>query len=152
MMRITNLADYAIILMSQLSLDSNGLHSAISLSDKTGVPVPTVSKLLGNLARHSLLASQRGFNGGFRLARPASEISIADVIVAVDGPIALTACAEEDFDCDLFKLCTMRPHWQAINEAVKTALEGVSLFEVSQAPNPENFLKGMGVPNAGKNI
>lgn len=152
MMRITNLADYSLILMSQLSHDTDSLHSAISLSEKTGVPVPTVSKLLGCLARNNLLTSQRGFNGGFRLSRSANDISIAEIIEAVDGPIALTACAEEDNDCDMLKVCTMRTHWQAINNAVKSALQGITLYEISSAPNPENFLKGFSINTPRSNL
>ncbi len=150
MMRITNLADYALILSVQLTRSPDGLHSAIALSETTGIPVPTVSKILGNLARNNILISQRGLKGGFKLQRPAEEISVAQIIEAIDGPIRLTSCVEEDFDCDLFKLCTMRPHWQAINEAVRGALDGITLLQISNSANPIAFVKAFSGESANK--
>ena len=142
MMRITNLADYALILSCQLAHSTEGLHSAVSLSETTGIPIPTVSKILGNLARNNILVSQRGLGGGFKLQRPATDVTVAQIIEAIDGPICLTSCVDDDFDCDFYKLCTMRPHWHSINNAVREALNGISLQQISSTPEPTSFLKG----------
>jgi FeS assembly SUF system regulator len=150
MMRITNLADYALILCCQLAHSNEGLHSAITLSETTGIHLPTTSKILGNLARSNILTSQRGLKGGFKLEREAGEITVTQIIEAIDGPITLTSCVEEDFDCDYYKLCTMRPHWQAINEAVRTALGNITLLQISQSPNPKGFLEAFSVQPTGK--
>lgn len=150
MMRITNLADYALVLSCQLTKSQDALHSAVSLSEVTGIPIPTVSKILGNLARNNILVSQRGLKGGFKLERSASEISVTQIIEAIDGPIRLTSCVEDDFDCDMMKFCTMRPHWQSINDAVKTALGDISLMQISNAPNPESFIKALTMQQPSK--
>src|SRR3546814_9860298 len=102
--------------------------SAALVAEQTGVPLPTVQKLMGRLAQSGLLASARGTGGGFILARAADAISLADIVEAVDGPIAMTACVEEGrHDCGLETACRVRPHWQAVNGAIKGALAGVSL-------------------------
>ncbi|MCH8861258.1 MAG: SUF system Fe-S cluster assembly regulator [Proteobacteria bacterium] len=134
-MKLTNLADYAVVLMCHLAQEPRELSSAVGLAQMTGVPVPTVSKILGALSRASLLRSQRGLKGGFYLGRAAEDISVADIVEAVDGPIALTNCIEDaPGDCTLETLCTMKPHWQVINMAVKGALSGVSLAEIAAPP------------------
>lgn len=131
MIRLTNLADYAVVLMGHLARrDRRG--NASELAEETGLPVPTVSKILGAMSRAKLLASHRGLKGGFTLARPAGEITIADVIEAVDGPIALVHCIENaPGDCDYEPICTMRTHWQVINAAVKDGLERVTLADIA---------------------
>jgi Rrf2 family protein len=92
------------------------------------VPLPTAQKLMGRLAGAGLLTSARGTGGGFRLARPASEISLADIVEAVEGPIAMTACVEQGrHDCLLEASCAVRPHWSVVNDALRGALGGVSL-------------------------
>lgn len=137
MMKMTNLADYAVVSMSYIASRPGRVFSAADIADATGVPGPTVSKILGSIARAGLLVSHRGLNGGFSLARPAAEISIADIISAVDGPIALTNCIEHaPGECLMEHGCCMRPHWQKINEAVRGALENIPLSEV-MAPLPD---------------
>lgn len=132
MLRLTNLADYGVLLMGEISKNTEVRHSAQELSKSTSMPVPTVSKILNILSKHGLLTSFRGLKGGFILSRPAEDISLADIIAAIDGPIALTHCAEEDPDnCDYQDICTMRPHWVIINETVKAALKNVSLKKVT---------------------
>lgn len=127
MIRLTNLADYAVVLMCDIA-NAPDRVSAQDLSARTNIPVPTVSKILNGLGRANLLASHRGMNGGFSLARSADEISVADIVEAIDGPIALTHCTETaDDDCSYTEICSMRPKWQVINGAVRSALDGVSL-------------------------
>lgn len=132
MIKLTNLADYAVLLMCHLAQEPQKLSSAVGLAGISQVPVPTVSKILGALSRAGVLRSQRGLKGGFYLARPADDISVADIVEAVDGPIALTNCIDDTpGDCTLESLCMMKPHWQTINLAVKDALTEVSLAEIA---------------------
>lgn len=131
MIRLTNLADYAVVLMCHIADRPEALHSAFALSRDTGIPVPTVSKILGALARVELLNSQRGINGGFSLSKNPNEITVADIIEAVDGPIALTNCVEGSVhDCDLEDFCSVRRNWVRINDAVRGALQSVPLSEI----------------------
>ena len=142
MIRLTNLADYGVVLMCEMGKDPTGLHSAVKLAQETGLPVPTVSKILGALSKAGILISQRGLKGGFKLAGNVNEINIAGIIEAVDGPIALTNCIEKaPGDCSFEPICSMRPHWQLINDAVRNGLAGITLDKISSAAtNPTRFM------------
>ncbi len=135
-MRLSSLADYAIVVMSCAERAGPNMRlSATDIALRTGVPLPTAQKLLGRLAGAGLLESARGTGGGFALARPAGEISLADIVEAVEGPIAMTACVEEGadrHDCVLEQNCRVRPHWGAVNTAIRGALAGVSLTSLSR--------------------
>jgi FeS assembly SUF system regulator len=132
-MRLSSLADYAVVMLSAAARhDGAARLTANLLADETGVPLPTAQKLMGRLAIAGLLTSARGTGGGFRLSRPASAISLADIIEAVEGPIAMTACVEEGrHDCGLEGSCRVQPHWSAVNSAVRGALGGVSLASLA---------------------
>jgi Rrf2 family protein len=132
-MRLTSLADYAVVVMAAAARHPAGASlSAGRLSDETGVPLPTAQKVMGRLAASGLLASARGSGGGFRLARPAGGISLADIIEAVEGPIAMTNCIEGSIhDCALEGSCRVKPHLNAANDAVRFALQGVSLVQLA---------------------
>lgn len=134
-MRLSNLADYAVVLMSAAARHCGEPRiSAATLSAETGVPMTTVHKLVHLLVKAGLLRSVRGAGGGVKLARPAAAISMADIIEAVEGPIAMTACVESGrHDCVLEGACTVQPHWAVVNGAVKGALAGVSLASLSGA-------------------
>ena len=109
--------------------------NATTLADETGLPLPTVQKLVSRLSAGGLIESTRGTGGGFRLSRPAAAISLAEIIEAVEGPIALTACVEEGrHDCALEGDCRVKPHWNAVNGAVRGALDGVTLASLSRMP------------------
>ena len=134
MLRLSNLADYGVVVMTAIarSQPQGGLLSATQVSVLTAIPVPTVAKLLGQLARAGLLTSQRGVAGGFAIAGAAAGISLADIIEAIDGPIALTHCGQPESDCcDLAAFCQVRPHWAPVNRAIHDALSAVSLAELS---------------------
>lgn len=108
------------------------LTSAAQVSALTGIPAPTVAKLMGQLGRAGLLSSQRGVAGGFSLARGAADISLADIVEAIDGPISLTHCGQPGVDCcGLSSSCQVKPHWAPVNRAVKAALADVSLAELA---------------------
>jgi len=134
-MRLSNLADYAVVMLAAAARKDGARLSATCLAEETGVPLPTAQKLVGRLAAAGLIVSSRGTGGGFRLARTASEISLADIIEAVEGPIAMTACVEQGrHDCGVEQTCRVRPHWNAVNDAMRGALAGVSLEVLAQSP------------------
>jgi FeS assembly SUF system regulator len=134
-MRLTHLADYAVVMMTAAARRAEGERlSATELSDETGVPLPTAQKLMGKLASAGLLTSVRGAGGGFTLARAGQEISLADVIEAVEGPIAMTQCTgnDEASDCALDAHCKVKPHMNVVSNAVRGALNAVSLQELAR--------------------
>lgn len=136
MLRLSNLADYGVVVMTAAAraAEHGGLASTADLAARTGVPLPTVAKLTGLLARAELLASQRGSAGGFTLARRPEDISLADIVEAIDGPISLTHCSDGGHDCTLHGHCAVKPHWDPVNRAVKAALSEVSLAALAPAP------------------
>jgi FeS assembly SUF system regulator len=137
MLRLSNLADYGVVVMTAAARAAaeGRLMSTVQVAQQTGIPAPTVAKLMGQLGRVGLLTSQRGVAGGFALARPSDEISLADIVEAIDGPIALTHCGQSGADCDLSHNCAVRPHWAPVNQAVKAALSGVTLAALAPAPS-----------------
>src|SRR6478609_2741860 len=131
-MRLSHLADYAVVLMTAAARRPAAARlSATELSAETGVPLPTAQKLMGQLATSGLLSSFRGAGGGFALARPATEISLADIVEAVEGPIAMTVCSEGRNDCALDAHCRVKPHMGVVGSAVRGALGAVSLQQLS---------------------
>jgi FeS assembly SUF system regulator len=133
-MRLTHLADYAVVMMTAAARREAGERlSAAELSAETGVPLPTAQKLMGKLAQAGLLSSARGAGGGFALARTAEAISLADIIEAVEGPIALTMCSDGvNHDCILDAHCRVKPHMGIVGNAVRGALGAVSLTELAR--------------------
>ena len=133
-MKLTHLADYAVVLMTAAARRPECERlSATTLAEETGVPLPTAQKLMGQLAVGGLLTSVRGAGGGFTLARPSAEISLADIVEAVEGPIALTQCADGiNHDCALDAHCRVKPHMGVVGNAVRGALGAVSLTELAR--------------------
>ena len=133
-MRLSNLADYAVVTMSAAARHCGGCRtSAGELAAETGLPVPTVQKLVTRLTTAGLLRSVRGAGGGLQLARPAAAITLADIVEAVEGPIALTACVEGT-DCSVDHDCRVRPHWPVVNQALRGALAGIPLTQLAREP------------------
>ena len=133
MIRLSRLADYGLVLMGRMALQPSTVHTAVGLAEETQLPIPTVAKLLVRLTQGNLLISHRGAKGGYQLARSPSAITVADIVVAVDGPIALTQCLEHGAQpCDVEPICPTRRGWNRLNDAVKRALTEVSLAELSQ--------------------
>ena len=133
-MRLTHLADYAVVMMTAAARREPGARlSAAELSGETGVPLPTAQKLMGKLAAAGLLTSVRGVGGGFTLARAITDISLADIVEAVEGPIAMTMCSGSDdaSDCALDAHCRVKPHMGIIGAKVRGALGAVSLQELA---------------------
>ena len=132
MLRITKQTDYGIVLMTHFAADAaRGVHNARDLAAAANLPLPTAGKILKALARAGLLDSHRGVKGGYRLARDPRAISVAEIITALEGPIAMTECLDEaSSDCDIEHCCPVRPNWQKINAVVERALSAVSLWEM----------------------
>jgi FeS assembly SUF system regulator len=131
MVRLTRMADYAIVLMHQMATAGVRALNSGELAGETGVPRPTTTKVLKALARAGLLSSSRGMKGGYTLAYSALDISVADIIAAVEGPIALTDCIEDaPGACELESCCQVRDTLQVVNDTVRRALREVSLADL----------------------
>lgn len=133
MIRLNRLTDYAIVVLSQMGRDSAApVRTAPQLAHETGVPLPTVAKLLKILAADGIIYSHRGAAGGYALSRAPEQIKIAEIIASLEGPIALAACVEGSGNqCEVESLCPMRGNWEKINRAIRTALEGLTLADMA---------------------
>ena len=131
MLKLGKLADYATVLMTALASEPARLHSAHELARQTHVSEPTVAKLLKLLARSGLVESLRGAQGGYRLAKSPGQITVADIIGVIEGPIALTQCSVHKGGCAIEPHCGVRSNWRLINSAIRTALEAVTLAEMT---------------------
>src|SRR5690554_2300470 len=130
MIRMGKLTDYGIVLMSRMAADSDVKHSAHTLSDAVRMPLPTVRKVLKALSHGGLLDSERGANGGYSLGRSPEQISVAEIITAIEGPIALTECVSSESHCDQETYCAVQTNWTRINDAVFHALDEVKLSDM----------------------
>ena len=149
-MRLSSMADYAVVTMAAAArhCGQSGLCpatgakavrvNAAQLALETGLPVPTVQKLVSRLTSAGLLRSSRGVGGGLKLGRPAAAITLADIVEAVEGPIALTSCVDQGkHDCGLEVSCQVKPHWPVVNAALRGALAGVALTQLAGTSLPE---------------
>ena len=132
MIRITRMTDYGIVLLAHFARNADrAIHNAKELAVEAELPLPTVTKVLKILARQGLLDSHRGAKGGYNLARQPDEISVADVIRATEGPVAMTECTVEgEGNCSHEAGCPVSANWQRINHAIGQALERISLSEM----------------------
>lgn len=133
MLRVSKLTDYATVVMTCLAA-GDGVTSAQALAERARLELPTVSKLLKQLAQAGLVASTRGINGGYRLAREPERITIADVVTAMEGPIGMTECSAHAGLCDHESHCGVRVNWQRINHAIAGALASVTLADMLHPP------------------
>ena len=134
MFRLSKLTDYAVVVLVRLA-ELDGVQTSPGVAQATGVPEPTVAKVLKSLAASGLVVSQRGARGGYRLMRPLAAIAVADVITAIDGPIAMTACVEgSGSSCEASCSCPVRGRWDAVNDAVRDALSGITLADMAPPP------------------
>lgn len=130
MLKMSKLTDYGTLVLSCLAEHPRRMLSAAEVSRQTHLAAPTVSKLLKQLARAELVISQRGAQGGYRLSRDPRKISAADVIDALEGPVAITECSSSDGHCDLESFCGVSTAWQKINVAIRRALDDISLAQL----------------------
>ncbi len=132
MLRISKMTDYAIMVMVELHALRGEVLSAHAVAERSHLELPTVSKVLKLLVKTGLVESYRGANGGYSLERKAQDISVAEIIAAIEGPIAMTECSVEEGLCAQEAICSLRGNWQRISIAVAQAMEGVSLAEMAQ--------------------
>lgn len=131
MLRVTKLTDYATLVMSVLATAPDAaVVSAAELAERAGIELPTAAKVLKPLAAAGLVQGVRGANGGYRLARDARAISLADILTAMEGPLAMTECSIHHGQCGLEPSCHLRRNWQHINAVIARALAGVSLHSM----------------------
>jgi FeS assembly SUF system regulator len=129
---MSKMADYGTVIMTSIAREPAQVHSASELAGRIGVAVPTVSKVLKTLAREGLLVSLRGAKGGYALPRPPAQISVAQIIGAMDGPIGMTECSTHAGLCTQESGCSVRANWQKVNHIVREALEQVTLEQMTQ--------------------
>ncbi len=137
MLKLSKLTDYAVVVLVRLSC-GDAVQTSPGIACATGVPEPTVAKVLKALAGGGLVSSQRGARGGYRLVRSLADIPVADVIAAIDGPIALTACVEGGC-CEAEHFCSMAGRWDPVNSAIRQALTGITLADMQEAAIPRAF-------------
>src|SRR5215475_3717931 len=122
-------------MLSYMAAREGEVYTTARLAERSAVPEPTAAKILKLLVRAGVLTSQRGSGGGYELARPASQISVSEIIVALDGPIALAACVDgSDEHCGVETLCSMRGNWNRVNRAIRSALEEITLADMAAHP------------------
>jgi FeS assembly SUF system regulator len=139
-LRISKLTDYATVILAALATDAQRRRTASDIAKHSRVALPTVSKLLKQLHRAGLLDSSRGLHGGYRLARPARDITAASILDALEGPLALTECSDGEGHCDIQSSCSVGGSWQRINLAIRQSLQEVTLAELAGLEsNPRHF-------------
>lgn len=149
MLRLSKLTDYAVVVLIRLADGDRAacrgradepVQTSPGIAAATGVPEPTVAKVLKALAAGNLVVSLRGARGGYRLARGLSDITVADVIAAIDGPIALTACVDNGAGgCDMQGRCVVKGRWDLVNDAIRGALDRITLADMQMASIPAAF-------------
>ena len=136
MLRVTKLTDYATVILTVLAARPGAVLSASDLAEHAGLEVPTVSKLLKPLAQAGLVEGLRGVHGGYRLSRQAADISLIQIVEAMEGPLAMTECSQHDSHCGIAHQCGVRANWRLINDVVADALRGVTLAQMLHPPSP----------------
>ncbi len=150
MLRVTKLADYGIVMLTYFASRGGITQNARDIAREVRLPLPVVSKVLKQLTREGLLVSHRGIRGGYGLARGAQEITIADIIRALEGPIAVTECVDKlKGDCDFETKCPVSANWHMINQAIHSALEKITLAEMAQ-PLPKQYVSISEPVSAGR--
>jgi FeS assembly SUF system regulator len=137
MLKLSRLTDYAVAALVRLGT-GDGVQTTPGIAAAIGVPEPTVAKVLKALGARGLVVSTRGPHGGYRLARPMADMAVADVILAIDGPIALTSCVDGG-DCESQSMCPIVGRWDPVNEAIRSALARITLADMAVAEIPRAF-------------
>jgi FeS assembly SUF system regulator len=146
MLRISKLTDYGTVVLAELAASGSALSSASDVARVTGLAPPTVQKLLKLLSKAGLVSSTRGAHGGYRLARPPADITAAEVIDALEGPVSITECSADDKSCDFESTCNVGGAWQRINVAIRRALDDVSLDDLLKNTRPVPTFSFSGLP------
>ena len=140
MIKVSRMADYAILLVCKMSRDANKVYSAHDLSINTSLKITTISKILTKLTKANITSSIRGVSGGYKLVVQSKDISVGNIIDIIDGKVALTVCVEEGDhnNCDLVSMCPSHSNWQIITNKIQEALNSVSIEEMAN-PFITNF-------------
>ena len=145
MLRITKQTDYGIVLLTHMAAHPERLVNAPELAQETSLPQPMVAKILKLLARADVVQGHRGVNGGYCLSRPPEDVSVAEVITALEGQIAITECTDDTNGlCAQEQVCRVRSNWNRINLAIQEALDGISLAEMTgpvRVPRPARLVQ-----------
>lgn len=142
MIRINRLTDYGFVLLAQLAHErEDAPRSTSELASATNIPVPTVRKVLKELTAADVLTSERGAHGGYRLARPAADITAHEVIAALEGPVSITLCSPGPGECELEDACPVALPWKRINGVIQGALRSITLAELI-GPRPDRIGAG----------
>ncbi|WP_163990737.1 SUF system Fe-S cluster assembly regulator [Pyxidicoccus caerfyrddinensis] len=151
MLRMSKMTDYGIVLMTELARAEGDTRTTRELAARTRVPLPSASKVLKGLLQAGLVVSHRGVNGGYGLSRPPAELTLAELVTALEGPVALTECGVHTTGgapCELESVCHVRGHWRLINTAIQEALGRLTLADlVAPAPRIPERLVGLGMPS-----
>ena len=136
MLRLSKLTDYAVVVLTRLEeAEEGGVLTAPGLAAATGLGAPTVGEELKILSHAGLVEGRRGAAGGYRLARPLAAMPLTEVIAAIDGPIALSACVDNSIGlCDAEATCPVRGRWDPVNDAIRRALSGISIADLARVP------------------
>jgi len=132
MLRISKMADYGTIILTSMAKEPERTRSVADIGSATGLPAPSVSKILKILIHEGIVVSLRGTKGGYKLARPPAEISTAQILQAIDGPIGMTECSVTPGWCSHETGCRVRTHWQMVNQVMLQALGQITLKQMSQ--------------------
>jgi FeS assembly SUF system regulator len=145
MLKLSRLTDYAVVALVHLG-GAETVETSPGIAAAIGIPEPTVAKVLKALANQGLVVSQRGAHGGYRLGRKLRDIPVAEVIVAIDGPIALTSCVDGAVGCESQSLCPVAGRWDPVNDAIRDALSGITLADMAAAIIPRAFRQPITAP------
>jgi Rrf2 family protein len=136
-LRLSKKTDYGLLALCYLAAEApSGVASARAIAERYDIPVELLAKVLQHLARQGLVAAQKGAHGGYHLTRPASTISLAEIVQAIDGPLAITACGREEEQCEQFGLCTVRDPLSRVKDRIFTVLRDVTLAEMAPTDGP----------------
>lgn len=147
MLRVTKLTDYATVVLTVLAARPDAVLSAAELAERAGLEMPTVAKVLKPLAQAGLVEGFRGAGGGYRLARDAAQVTLVEIVEAMEGPLGMTECALHEGVCGIEQSCGVRANWRRINDVVAEALRGVTLAQMlAPPPARQPRLPGKGAP------
>ncbi len=153
MLRMSRLTDYGTVVLAHLASNDSTCISAAEVAEASGLALPTVSKLLKSLAKAELVRSTRGAHGGYRLARLPQQISAAEVIDALEGPVSITECSASNSHCDYEEHCNVGGAWQRVNIAIRRALDDISLADLQRVNSPVPHFNLGGIPiNVGRKV
>ena len=140
MLRITKMTDYAVLILANLALHDKSFLTAKEIAGETHISLPTVQKILKKLNRQSLVISKQGASGGYALDAGTKDISVADLLMKIDGDLSITQCSSDDDQCQVEDFCNIGNAWQMINQRVQWALNDITLGDLIQPTRIEQFI------------